>query len=172
MTVKPCRRSNFLSLLLFLIFRLGDEHSAIFLIKHSCLLDHQTNIGRETPLHLLAGLNPSTTSSKIMTGMCRVAQVILEFGADTKKKDSQGNNCLHRAILSNNLQVFRELLKAPRLELDDRNKDDHVPLWLALQQAEQMRKFIFYGILRCGCEASKRFYQRVNRTVSQITCPS
>ena len=126
-----------------LSIRLGDEHSAIFLIKHSCLLDHQTNVGRETPLHLLAGLNPSELSSDVMTGMCRVAQVILEASADTKRKDAQGNNCLHRAILSNNLQVFRELLKASRLALDDRNKDDHVPLWLALQQAEQMRKSIF-----------------------------
>ena len=140
-----------------MIFRLGDEHSAIFLIKHSCLLDHQTNIGRETPLHLLAGLNPSTISSNIMAGMCRVAQVILECGADTKKRDSQGNNCLHRAILSNNLQVFRELLKAPRLELDDRNKDDHVPLWLALQQAEQMRKFIFMEFRDASVKRQKDF---------------
>lgn len=75
-----------------------------------------------------------------MTGMCRVAQLMLEYGADTKKKDAQGNNCLHRAILSDNLRVFQELLKAPKLALDDRNQDDHVPLWLALQQAEQLRK--------------------------------
>ena len=75
-----------------------------------------------------------------MAGMCRVAALILQYGADTKKKDAQGNNCLHRAILSDNSHVFRELLKAPKLALDDRNQDDHVPLWLALQQTEQMRK--------------------------------
>ena len=75
-----------------------------------------------------------------MTGMCRVVQLMLEYGADATKKDAQGNNCLHRAILSYNIHVFRELLKAPKLALDDRNRDDHVSLWLALQQAEQMRK--------------------------------
>lgn len=74
-----------------------------------------------------------------MSGMCRVAQLMLQYGADTKKKDVQGNNCLHRAILADNMHVFQELLKAPTLALDDRNKEDHVPLWLALQQAEQMR---------------------------------
>lgn len=78
-----------------------------------------------------------------MPGMCRVARLMLEQGADTKKQDARGNNCLHRAILSDNIHVFRELLKATKLSLDDRNKDDHVPLWLALQQAEQLRKLIY-----------------------------
>ncbi len=123
------------------MFCIGDEHSATFLIKHSCLLDHQTNVARETPLHLLSALNPAEISSDVMAGMCRVAQLMLEHSADTTKKDAQGNNCLHRAILADNIHVFRELLKATKLALDDRNKEDHVPLWLALQQAEQMRKF-------------------------------
>lgn len=79
-----------------------------------------------------------------MAGMCRVTQLVLKHGADTRKQDAIGNNCLHRSILADNIHVFRELLKAPKLALDDRNKDDHVPLWLALQQAEQMRKFIQY----------------------------
>ncbi len=90
----------------------------------------------------MSGLNPAELLSDIMAGMCRVAQLMLEHGADTTKKDAQGNNCLHRAILADNIHVFRELLKASRLALDDRNKDDHVPLWLALQQAEQLRKFL------------------------------
>ncbi|UJR28238.1 hypothetical protein I4U23_009488 [Adineta vaga] len=124
--------------LLHLAIKRGDEHSATFLIKHSCLLDHQTNVGRETPLHLLSALNPAELLPDIMAGMCRVAQLMLEYNADTRKKDAQGNNCLHRAILADNIHVFQELLKAPKLALDDRNKDDHVPLWLALQQAEQM----------------------------------
>jgi ankyrin repeat protein len=126
--------------LLHLAIKRGDEHSATFLIKHSCLLDHQTNVARETPLHLLSGRNPAELLSDVMDGMCRVAQLMLEHGADTKKKDAQGNNCIHRAILADNIQVFRELLKGPKLALDDRNQDDHVPLWLALQQAQQMRK--------------------------------
>lgn len=119
----------------------GDEYSATFLIEHSCLLNHQTNVERETPLHLLSSLKPSEISAEVMNGMCRVTQLILERGVDTTKKDAQGNNCLHRAILANNIQVFRQLLKAPKLTLDERNKEDHVPLWLALQQVEQMRKF-------------------------------
>ena len=90
-------------------------------------------------MHLLSGLNPAELLSDVMAGMCRVAQLMLEHGADTTKKDAQGNNCLHRAILADNIHVFRELLKASKLALNDRNKDDHVPLWLALQQAEQMR---------------------------------
>ncbi|CAF2499543.1 unnamed protein product [Rotaria sp. Silwood2] len=124
--------------LLHLAIKRGDEHSATFLIKHDCRLNHQTNVGRETPLHLLSGLNPAELLSDVMTGMCRVARLMLEHGADTKKQDVKGNNCLHRAILSDNIHVFRELLTASKLALDDRNKDDHVPLWLALQQAEQM----------------------------------
>ncbi|CAF5173615.1 unnamed protein product, partial [Rotaria sp. Silwood1] len=94
----------------------------------------------ETPLHLLSSLNPIETSSDIMSGICRVAQLVLEYGADTNKKDSQGNTCLHRAILANNMDIFQELLKSPTISLDERNIDDHVPLWLALQQAEQNRK--------------------------------
>ncbi|CAF3694746.1 unnamed protein product [Rotaria socialis] len=124
--------------LLHLAIKRGDEHSATFLIKHDCLLNHQTNVARETPLHLLSGLNPTELQSGIMAGMCRVAELMLGHNADTKKQDARGNNCLHRAILANNMHVFRELLKAPKLALDDRNKDDHVPLWLALQQAEQL----------------------------------
>ncbi|CAF1118017.1 unnamed protein product [Rotaria sordida] len=123
--------------LLHLAIKRGDEHSASFLIKHLCLLDHQTNILHETPLHLLSSLNPMEISSDIMSGMCRVAQLILEYGADTNIKDIQGNTCLHRAILVNNMDVFQELLKSPNISLDERNIDDHVPLWLALQQAEQ-----------------------------------
>jgi ankyrin repeat protein len=120
----------------------GDEHSATFLIKHSCLLDHQTDLEYETPLHLLSSLNSIELSSDIMTGMCRVAQLILEYGADANKKDAQGNTCLHRTILADNMQIFQELLKAQNLSLDERNNDDHVPLWLALQQAEQKREMI------------------------------
>lgn len=119
---------------------LGDEHSATFLIKHSCLLDHQTSNECETPLHLLSSLNPMELSSDMMDGMCRVTQLILESGGDTSKKDRHGNTCLHRAILTENMMVFEELLKAKFLPLDERNKEDHVPLWLALQQAEQKRK--------------------------------
>lgn len=81
-------------------------------------------------------------SSDIISGMCRVAQLMLEYGIDTNKKDSQGSTCLHRAILSNNIDVFKELLKSPNISLNERNNDDHVPLWFALQQAEQKRKFM------------------------------
>ncbi|CAF3345195.1 unnamed protein product [Rotaria socialis] len=123
--------------LLHLAIKRGDEHSGTFLIKHSCLLDHQTNTFHETPLHLLSSLNPMILSSDIISGMCRVAQLMLEYGADTNKKDSQGNTCLHRAILANNIDVFQELLKSPNVSLNERNMDDHVPLWFALQQAEQ-----------------------------------
>ncbi|CAF5059926.1 unnamed protein product, partial [Rotaria sp. Silwood1] len=35
------------------------------------------------------------------------------------------------------MDIFQELLKSPTISLDERNIDDHVPLWLALQQAEQ-----------------------------------
>ena len=126
--------------LLHLAIKRGDEHSATFLIKHSCLLDHQTDIEYETPLHLLSSLNSNELSSDVMDGMCRVAQLLIEYGVDTNKKDAQGNNCLHRAILADNINVFYELLKAPNLALNERNIDDHVPLWLALQQAEQKRK--------------------------------
>lgn len=133
------------------------------------MLDHQTHIARETPLHLLSGLNPAELLPDIMSGMCRVAQLILEQGADTRKKDVLGNNCLHRAILSDNIHVFRELLKASRLALDDRNKDDHVPLWLALQQAEQMRKFI----LLCSESVSKetRLNRRLVLNYSELVFP-
>ncbi|CAF5148033.1 unnamed protein product, partial [Rotaria magnacalcarata] len=110
--------------------------------KHSCLLDHQTNTFHETPLHLLSSLNPMILSSDVISGMCRVAQLMLEYGADTNKKDSQGNTCLHRAILANNFDVFQELLKSPNVSLNERNMDDHVPLWFALQQAEQKQSYI------------------------------
>ncbi|CAF1139911.1 unnamed protein product [Adineta ricciae] len=123
--------------LLHLAIKRGDEHSATFLIKHSCLLNHQTSMKRETPLHLLSGLNPNELSTDIMNGMCRVAQLMLEHGADANEKDVQGNTCLHRAILAENMSVFHELLKVKNLSLNERNIDDHVPLWLALQQAER-----------------------------------
>ncbi|UJR21238.1 hypothetical protein I4U23_024333 [Adineta vaga] len=104
--------------LLHLAIKRGDEHSATFLIKHSCLFNHQTSSKRETPLHLLSSLNPNELSSDILD-------------------DIQGNTCLHRAILAENMDVFRELLKVVNLSLDERNLDDHVSLWLALQQAER-----------------------------------
>ena len=117
---------------------LGDEHSATFLIRHSCLLDHQTSVERETPLHLLSSLKAKELSTDVLLSMCRIAQLVLEYGADPNQTDAQGNTCLHRAILADNMNMFRELLKVSNLSLNERNRDDHVPLWLALQQAEQM----------------------------------
>lgn len=93
-------------------------------------------------MHLLSALDPVEYETEVMNGMCRVARLMLEYGADTTKKDSDGNNCLHRAILSNNIRVFRELLKATNLLIDDRNNNDHVPLWLALEKAEKMSMLI------------------------------
>ena len=121
---------------------LGDEHSATFLIKHSCELNHQTSIGRETPLHLLSSLKPKQSSAATLTGACRLTELLLEYGADVNQKDAQGNTCLHRAILADNIEVFRILLKVPNLLLEETNRDGHVPFWLALQQAEQMSKSI------------------------------
>lgn len=97
-------------------------------------------MARETPLHLLSSLRPKEVSSEALASACRIAQLLLEHGADANQRDIRGNTCLHRAILADNISIFRALLQVPSLEVDSRNHDDHVPLWLALQQAEQMRK--------------------------------
>ena len=132
-TIKALDSSN-----LYVHASLGDEHSATFLIRHSCLLDHQTSVELETPLHLLSSLKAKELSTDVLLSMCRIAQLVLEYGADPNRADAQGNTCLHRAILADNMNIFRELLKVSNLSLNERNRDDHVPLWLALQQAEQM----------------------------------
>lgn len=118
--------------------RLADEYSASFLIKHECSLDHQTNGRRETPLHLLSSFRPKQVSSKVIDDVCLLTELILQHGADANQKDSQGNTCLHRAILADNISVFKILLTVPDLLLDEKNRDDHLPLWFALQQAEQL----------------------------------
>ena len=114
-----------------------DEHSATFLIKHSCLLDCQTKDLDETPLHLLSSLNSNELTTDILEGMCRIVRLMLEYQVDANRKDSHGNTCLHRAILAENMSIFKELLQIKNLSVDERNNDDHVSLWLALQQAEQ-----------------------------------
>jgi ankyrin repeat protein len=87
----------------------------------------------------LSSLNSNELSSDIIDGARRISRLMLEYGADTNKKDVQGNTCLHRAILADNIEFIRELLKVQHLLLDERNTDDHVPLWFALQRAEQIR---------------------------------
>ncbi|CAF1239781.1 unnamed protein product, partial [Didymodactylos carnosus] len=124
--------------LLHMAIKRGDEHTATFLVRHQCLLDHETSVTKETPLHLLSSLNHNEMLQDIMDGMCRVTKLILESGGNPNKQDSNGNNCLHRCVLADNIEIFKEILKATHLMLDERNKEGHVPLWLALQQAEQL----------------------------------
>lgn len=119
----------------------GDEFSARFLIKNGANSNAATHNEHVTPLHLAASYRPwSATSipkqnlSKMTSseGMARIADLLLENGANGDGQDSLGRTALHRAIEAKNDAVLSVLLQKAKLNFELRTNEGHVPLWLAL----------------------------------------
>ncbi|XP_046578318.1 rabankyrin-5-like [Haliotis rubra] len=128
------KKDNSGKCLLHKAIKRGDEFSARFLIQNSADVNLTTHLDKETPLHMTACFNPDVTSPDTMAGMARIAQMLLDNGADVSSQDTAGSTCLHSAIFCKNVPVFQVLLKHGNLDLEIKNTDGHTALWLALQQ--------------------------------------
>ncbi|EDO39873.1 predicted protein, partial [Nematostella vectensis] len=120
----------------------GDEFSSTFLIKNGARVSAANHAEKVTPLHLTASYRPwmagsasSPAGANHMTsaeGMARIASLLIDKGANTDAQDLAGRTPLHRAIEAKNDKVMNILLNRSKLNLELRDKQGRVPLWLAL----------------------------------------
>ncbi|XP_060560051.1 rabankyrin-5-like, partial [Ruditapes philippinarum] len=116
----------------------GDEFSASFLIKNKADVNMTTHLDKETALHMTACFSPDVTSPEIMSGMARIAELLLNNGAQVNAQDTAGSTPLHSAIFCKNKPVFKVLLQEGKPNLELKNADGHTVLWLALQEGESV----------------------------------
>ena len=49
-----------------------------------------SHLEKETSLHIVSSYNPTVTKPDVMTGMVKVARMLLEHGANPDQQDSKG----------------------------------------------------------------------------------
>ncbi|XP_072163422.1 rabankyrin-5-like [Diadema setosum] len=132
-----------------------DEFSANFLIKTNANVNAVTRGDMETPLHMVAGFNPVVTEKSQLDGMVRVAEQILQNGANPNAQDAKGNTPLFIAIGSGNVAVFDLLISQKGINFDLLNNDGDSALWWALDNTATN---VSYGedsfaakLIRRGC---------------------
>ena len=67
-----------------------DEFSSNFLTKSKADVSASTQGDRETPLHMVAGFNPIVTDPGLLEGMVRVANQLVQDGANPNAQDAKG----------------------------------------------------------------------------------
>lgn len=82
--------------------------------------------GNHTPLHLACGV-PIDQATNQYT---RVAQMLLENGADPNAEDEGGYTALHLAVANNNIECVRVLIEY-RCKVNHQNQDRFTPLHTA-----------------------------------------
>ncbi|XP_077996108.1 rabankyrin-5-like isoform X2 [Glandiceps talaboti] len=118
-----------------------DEFSAIFLIKNGAKTNAANHPENETALHIVAAYNPRIANQDVIEGMARVASLLLQYGANPNMQDNTGSTPMHKAIASRNDAVFTLLLDYKQLDLELRNNEDDVVLWLALDNTTGDQKY-------------------------------
>ncbi|XP_055996829.1 rabankyrin-5-like isoform X5 [Ostrea edulis] len=132
------RRDNAGKCLLHKAIKRGDEFSAAFLIEHHADVNLTTYLDKESSFHMVANFNPEVTGSEVMSGMARLAQKMIDHDADPNLQDAAGSSPLHCAVSCKNEPVLRILLDCGRVNFELKNSDGHTPIWLALQQGEEL----------------------------------
>ncbi|XP_062587167.1 rabankyrin-5-like isoform X2 [Saccostrea cucullata] len=132
------RRDNAGKCLLHKAIKRADEFSSTFLIEHHADVNLTTFLDKESPLHMVASFNPEVTGSEVMGGMARLAQKMIDHDADPNLQDASGSTPLHCAVYNKNEPVLKILLNCGRVRFELKNSDGHTPLWLALQQGEEL----------------------------------
>lgn len=118
--------------LLHKAIRRGDEFAALFLINNGATVNAATYGEMQTPLHLTASFSPNANNPVVIQNMVKVAELLLQKGANTGQQDFQGNTVLHCAVSSRNQDVFNLLLSQSSLNLDIQNAVGDSALWMAL----------------------------------------
>ncbi|XP_037664488.1 rabankyrin-5 isoform X2 [Choloepus didactylus] len=111
----------------------GDLFAATFLIKNGALVNAATLGAQETPLHLVALYSSKKHSVDVMSEMAKIAEALLQAGANPNMQDSKGRTPLHLSILARNEYVFNQLLQCKQLDLELKDHEGSTALWLAVQ---------------------------------------
>ena len=92
---------------------------------------------------LIAAIDPFILNNDVlMNGMVNVAKkILLKYSInDLNVQDANGNTCLHIAINSNNKIIFKELIGINKPNMDLKNNNNDLPLWLTLTKAQSESK--------------------------------
>lgn len=114
-----------------LLHRAIDEHNeytAMFLIRSGCDLDSPRQpaegsefSSKESPLHLCCSY-----------GLCKVAQALIEHGANVNSINHENKTPLHIAIQNHHEIIIMMLLKHPNIDLKIRDRQGNTPFATAL----------------------------------------
>uniref|UniRef100_A0A0P4WJ56 FYVE-type domain-containing protein n=1 Tax=Scylla olivacea TaxID=85551 RepID=A0A0P4WJ56_SCYOL len=110
--------------------RRGDEYAASFLMSHGCSVNVATPRDGSTPLHTLA--SQEYEDPQVRQDMVRVAQMMIEKGADPNIQDKNMKTVMHLVVEGDREEIFRVLIEHDNLRLELQDKTGFPPLWHAL----------------------------------------
>nr|CAB3221682.1 ankyrin repeat and FYVE domain-containing protein 1 [Phallusia mammillata] len=111
----------------------GDEFSTFFLLNNGCSVNCMTKQEGLTPLHVVSKIMFDDKKYKIES-VVQIASLLLKKGANPNYSDAYGRTSLHLSIVSQNMPVFKVLLRSNICDLEIRTREGYVALWLALKQ--------------------------------------
>ncbi|XP_069982534.1 rabankyrin-5 isoform X2 [Penaeus vannamei] len=111
--------------------RRGDEFSASFLMNHGCSVNVATPGDGRTPLHTLVSQNYIDQQTR--EDMVKVAQTMIEKGADPNIQDKDMKTVLHLTVEGEREEIFRALIEHDNLRLELRDKAGYPVLWYSLK---------------------------------------
>lgn len=125
--------------------RRGDEYSASFLMSHGCSVNVATLRDGSTPLHTLA--SQDYPDPQVRQDMVRVAQMMIEKGADPNIQDKNMKTVMHLVVEGEREEIFRVLIEHDNLRLELQDKSGLPPLWYALTSSTDFSDTSYASLL-------------------------
>ena len=99
----------------------GNDDAVILLLeKDKTLVNETDNNGNDTPLHWAAMKDKPSTIN-----------VLLKYGADTKKQNSDGNTPLHYAAMYASAEAVKNIVASDKSSVNTANNDNMYPIHYA-----------------------------------------
>ncbi|KAH8357713.1 hypothetical protein KR084_005483, partial [Drosophila pseudotakahashii] len=119
--------------ILIAALRNGDAFSAHFLLDLNCLLDLSSKTSLDTALHIICNYTEKISAAEIFN----VGKRILEKNPNVNIRNIKGETPLHIAIIRQNEEMVKLLLKVPNIDINLRTFEEKCPLELSLSLGDQ-----------------------------------